>query len=242
MIKLSPRLQIIYDMVPKCHAVADVGCDHGYLTIALLESHLAEHAIAMDVNKGPLESAKSNVGQANLSNQVSFRLSDGLAKLERDEADVICICGMGGALIQRILSSGINVAKSAKAIVLEPQSEYRLLREYLTREHFVILDEQLCTEEGKIYPIMLVKHDANMDINLSDAELEYGPIIIKNKPDLLKTLVNKNKEEYKSILKKLEQRLDVKADSPIQKRKEELSNKLSLIGQLELEMEEKSHG
>ena len=228
-------------MVPKSQTLADVGCDHGYLTIALLEGQVVDKAIAMDVNKGPLASAKANISQANLTDKVSFRLSDGLAKLKVDEADVICICGMGGALIQRILSSQLSVARSAECLILEPQSEYRMLREFLAREHSII-DEMLCTEEGKIYPIMKVSFCPNMDIQLSELELEYGPVIIENRPKLLKALMEKNKNEYSSILKKLEEKKDVAIDSPIQKRKEELSEELSLIRQLELEMEEKSHG
>ncbi|MBR4706588.1 MAG: SAM-dependent methyltransferase, partial [Pseudobutyrivibrio sp.] len=107
MIKLSDRLQIVYDMVPKCDSVADVGCDHGYLTIALLENNKAKTAVAMDVNKGPLQSAKANVTSAGFGKQTDFRLSNGLEKLSTSEADVICICGMGGALIKRILDAGM---------------------------------------------------------------------------------------------------------------------------------------
>ena len=233
MIKLSPRLQIIYDMVPKCETIADVGCDHGYLTIALLEGGVAENAIAMDVNKGPLESARTNIGQAGLLDNVQFRLSDGLAKLNDSEADVICICGMGGALIKRILNAGLVVAKSAKTLILEPQSEYRALREFLMQEHFVILDEMLCTEEGKIYPIIKVSYNPNQQLCYNEVELEYGPIIIKNRPELFDTLLEKNKNEYCTILEKLEEKSGVEADSPIQKRKKELSDKLSMIRRLQ---------
>ncbi|SET06911.1 tRNA (adenine22-N1)-methyltransferase [Pseudobutyrivibrio sp. C4] len=240
MIKLSPRLQIIYDMVPKCGTVADVGCDHGYLTISLLENHIVNKAIAMDVNKGPLESAKVNVGQANLLNQVSFRLSDGLAKLDEAEADVICICGMGGALIKRILDARLMVAKSAKALILEPQSEYKALREYLVDNGFQFLDESLCTEEGKIYPIMKVTFSGE-HTELSDAELEYGPIIIEKSPDLLQSLLEKNKREYTSILNKLESLQGEEVTDPIQHRKAILLNELELIKQVELKRR-KSHG
>lgn len=233
MIKLSPRLQIIYDMVPKCETIADVGCDHGYLTIAFLEGGVAENAIAMDVNKGPLESARTNIGQAGLLDNVQFRLSDGLAKLNDSEADVICICGMGGALIKRILNAGLAVAKSAKTLILEPQSEYRALREFLMQEHFVILDEMLCTEEGKIYPIIKVSYNPNQQLCYNEVELEYGPIIIKNRPELFDTLLEKNKNEYCTILEKLEEKSGVEADSPIQKRKKELSDKLSMIRRLQ---------
>lgn len=240
MIKLSPRLQIIYDMVPQCETLADVGCDHGYLTISLLENKIAKRAIAMDVNKGPLESAKVNVASASLLDAVSFRLSDGLAKLDEAEADVICICGMGGALIKRILDARLMVAKSAKALILEPQSEYRALREYLVEKGFQFIDESLCTEEGKIYPIMKVSFSGE-HTDLSEAELEYGPVIIEKSPDLLQTLLEKNKREYTSILNKLESLQATEVTDPIQHRKAILLNELDLIQQVELKRR-KSHG
>ncbi len=239
MIRLSPRLQIIYDMVPECEAIADVGCDHGYLTIALLEGKKVQKAIAMDVNKGPLESAKANVSQAGFAENVQFRLSDGLKKLNADEADVICICGMGGVLIQRILDSGLLVARTAKTIIIEPQSEYYKLRQFLVKEHFCILDEDLCTEEGKIYPIMKISYNPNQNMELSEAQLEYGPVIIEKSPELFGKLLAKNKNEYKSILEKLNEKES--SHTPIHKRKEELIAKLELINRLQLQMEE-GHG
>lgn len=237
MIKLSPRLQIIYDMVPKCESVADVGCDHGYLTISLLEGGKVNRAIAMDVNKGPLESAKSNVKASGFDSEVCYRLSDGLTKLNPSEVNVICICGMGGALIKRILAAGMDVAKSVDMLIIEPQSEYKALRQFLMDSSFHILDEALCTEEGKIYPIMKIAYNPNLKPVYEEKELEYGPVILKNRPDLLSVLLDKNKREYTSILQKLDSKNN-EADSPIQKRIDELTNKLELIRLIELEMED----
>lgn len=228
-------------MVPECDTLADVGCDHGYLSISLVANGIAGQAIAMDVNKGPLESARANVASMGLLDRVSFRLSDGLAKLDADEADVICICGMGGALIRRILDARLDVAKRAKVLILEPQSEYRLLREFLVHNHFYFIDEMLCTEEGKIYPIMKVAFSDETVCQYREYEMAYGPIIIKKAPDLLSSLLEKNKNEYSSILRKLNAMDEADLSVPITKRKAELLEELELIKQVELEMEE-SHG
>ena len=90
-------------MIPECSTVADVGCDHGYLSIALLENKRAQKVIAMDVNKGPLSKAKENVTSAGFESDCELRLSDGLKALSHSEAEVICICGMVGALIGRFV-------------------------------------------------------------------------------------------------------------------------------------------
>ncbi len=206
MIKLSTRLQIVYDMVPACDTIADVGCDHGYLSIALLEREVAKRAIAMDINKGPLAKANENILASGFKDRCETRLSDGLAKLEVAEADVICICGMGGALIGRIISKDFDAAKSAKCMIIEPQSEYFELRSMLAETGFVIDDEALCTEENKIYPIIKIHYEADVKNRptYTKAQLVYGPKVIEKSPQLLQKLLDKNESEYSSILSKLE--------------------------------------
>ncbi|QFJ53509.1 SAM-dependent methyltransferase [Pseudobutyrivibrio xylanivorans] len=233
MIKLSPRLQIVYDMIPHCETVADVGCDHGYLSIALLENGVAKKVIPMDVNKGPLSKARENIQAAGFEAQADLRLSDGLAKLSGDEADVICICGMGGALIARIIRAGLQVAKSASCLVIEPQSEYYELRSFLMDAGFVIDDEDLISEENKIYPIIKLHYESDnaKRLSYSSAQLEYGPVIIEKAPQLLHTLLDKNESEYSSIINKLENG-GVPSTEATMARCQELKEKLEIITQI----------
>lgn len=233
MIKLSPRLQIVYDMVPRCGTVADVGCDHGYLTISLLENGVADSAIAMDINAGPLKKAQENITAAGLSSRASLRISNGLQKLEENEADVICICGMGGTLIGKIIVAEERVAKSAETLIIEPQSDYYSLRKTLMEMGFVIIDEDLTCEENKIYPIIKLYYepDEGKRTHLSEAELEYGPVIIKKVPKLLIKLLDKNEKEYSSILESLESKKTGQSDA-ILSRMQQLRHELDLIAQV----------
>ncbi len=219
-------------MLPNCEVLADVGCDHGYLSVAVLESGLAKKAIAMDINRDPLSKAAQNIKSNGFSERGFTRLSDGLKELEPGEADVICICGMGGALIGRIIGNDIEVAKAAKVLVVEPQSEYYELRLFLMSEGFVIDDESLCMEENKIYPIIKIHFEPDSDkrISYTKAQLTYGPKIIEKTPELLYKLLDKNESEYSSILLKLEKRgADTDA---IAKRCLELKEELELITQI----------
>ena len=102
--QLSKRLRAAAGMVTKGNIVADVGCDHAYTSIYLCKEGIAPRVIAMDVNKGPLQGAKTHVEQAGLSEQIDIRLSDGLQKLMPGEADTVLLCGMGGLLMIKILS------------------------------------------------------------------------------------------------------------------------------------------
>ena len=103
--QLSKRLEAIVKLAGTCHCVADVGTDHGYIPIYMTEHHLTEKAIAMDVNKGPLERAQRNIRAYRMEQQITTRLSDGVAKLKAMEADCVIIAGMGGLLTIRILEA-----------------------------------------------------------------------------------------------------------------------------------------
>lgn len=220
-------------MVPRCGTVADVGCDHGYLTISLLENGVADSAIAMDINAGPLKKAQENITAAGLSSRASLRISNGLQKLEENEADVICICGMGGTLIGKIIVAEERVAKSAETLIIEPQSDYYSLRKTLMEMGFVIIDEDLTCEENKIYPIIKLYYepDEGKRTHLSEEELEYGPVIIKKVPKLLIKLLDKNEKEYSSILESLEAKKTGKSDA-ILSRMQQLRHELDLIAQV----------
>ena len=104
--ELSKRLQAVADLVSDGRTVADVGTDHGYIPIYLIQSGKCARAIAMDVNKGPLQRAKDHIEEQGLSCQIATRLSDGVQHLEAGEVECIVIAGMGGALTIRILEQG----------------------------------------------------------------------------------------------------------------------------------------
>ena len=109
--KLSDRLERIAAKaagVTEGYA-ADVGTDHGFVPIRLIESGKVKHVVAMDVRKGPLERACEHVGEYHMEDQIETRLSDGLKELKPGEADTVIIAGMGGELMLRILRDGAHV-------------------------------------------------------------------------------------------------------------------------------------
>ena len=101
--KLTNRLQAAADLVPVCESMADIGTDHGYLPIYLVQEGRARRAIACDVNDGPLTRAREDVNSSGLSRQIGLRLGGGLAPLGKGEVDGVTICGMGGLLMRDIL-------------------------------------------------------------------------------------------------------------------------------------------
>lgn len=141
--------------------LADVGCDHGFLSIALVGRGIAPSAIAMDLREGPLGHAKENIAREGLSDVIETRLSDGLTKLTPGEAETIVIAGMGGRLLMHILEEGREVAQAAKELILQPQSEIPLVRHYLVEAGYRLIDEEMLQEDGKYYMMMKVSYEAN---------------------------------------------------------------------------------
>ncbi len=102
-IELSKRMYMVASMVDKGGSVADIGCDHAYVSIYLIEQNIAAKVIAMDVRTGPLDIAKKNINSHGLSDKIEVRLSDGLEKLSIGEVNTVIIAGMGGQLIIDII-------------------------------------------------------------------------------------------------------------------------------------------
>lgn len=150
-VQLSKRLQALADMVTPGNVVADVGCDHGFLSIYLLERGIAPRVIAGDVRKGPLSAARAHVEERGLSAYIETRLSDGLQEYLPGEAQTLVCAGMGGKLMQRILLQHPDVTGAFQEMILQPQSEHRQFRVFLREQGFVVTDENILCEDGKYY-------------------------------------------------------------------------------------------
>ncbi|MDO4961945.1 MAG: class I SAM-dependent methyltransferase [Eubacteriales bacterium] len=157
---ISKRLETIVNMLEPCRVLADIGCDHGYVSIRAVQNKLAKQVIAADVAKGPLEAAKRNAAAEGTAGKTSFILSDGLKAIP-DEAGVetIVIAGMGGILIRDILKAGeLNRFPELKQLILGPQSDLDLVRRYLIDETPLYINSEKCIyDDGKYYFLMDVR-------------------------------------------------------------------------------------
>lgn len=148
---LSKRLRMIADMVTPGGVLADVGCDHAFLSVYLVSAGVCPRALAMDVRGGPLAGAGRHIREAGLEDYIEARLSDGLARYEAGEADVLVCAGMGGRLMAGILEDGLEKVKEMRELILQPQSELPLLRAYLRKAGFALTREDAVFEDGKYY-------------------------------------------------------------------------------------------
>lgn len=153
--KLSPRLEGIVELVPEGSRVADIGCDHGYISIALVQRGLAVSSIASDIKAGPLEQAVRNITKAGLNEKIETRLAPGITAIKSGEADVIVIAGMGQRTIAEILTENMDIAKEAKYLILQPQSELADMRHFLLDNGFKLIKNKLMIEGDKYYIAMV---------------------------------------------------------------------------------------
>lgn len=152
--ELSKRLQTVANAVTPGSRVADVGTDHGYVPIYLVERGLCPGAIAMDVNEGPLARAEEHIRAEGLSDRIQTRKSDGLAALAPEETDAVVIAGMGGALMCRILQDASAFLEAGRELILQPQSEWFKVRRLLSASGYRITKEWFLEEEGKYYVVI----------------------------------------------------------------------------------------
>lgn len=138
-------------MVTPGSRVADIGCDHGFLSIYLAQKGISPSVIAMDVRKGPLSAAREHIDSRGLGAYIETRLSDGLKKLKPGEVDTVVCAGMGGRLMARILKESQEKTALLKELILQPQSELQEFREFLHKSGFRIMKEDMIREDGKYY-------------------------------------------------------------------------------------------
>lgn len=201
--ELSKRLQAVADLVSEGLVVADVGTDHGYIPIYLIEAKKSPKAFAMDVNKGPLLRAKEHIAEHGLETRIETRLSDGVRALKKDECDCVVVAGMGGALTIKIMEEGKDIFRSLKEFVLQPQSELQKVRAYLYQNEYSIVEENMVLDDGKFYPMFRVINGQSEEYHA--IELCYGKLLLEQKNAVLKNFLEKEKAVKELILSNLEQ-------------------------------------
>lgn len=221
--QISKRLQTVASFVTDGNSVADIGTDHAYVPILLAKERKITKALAMDINKGPLERAEAHIKEQGLSDIIQTRLSDGLSAFQRGEADTIIIAGMGGALTQKILEGGREVLLGVKEFILSPQSELSHFRHFLQESGYEIVKETMLKEDEKYYTI--IKAIFGQMNYTKEVEFAYGKLLLEEKNSVLKDYLQKEKKTYRKIAEQLQSA----ASKEQEKRKKEILHKEELL-------------
>ncbi len=169
MYTLDSRLMTVAACIRQNSRMADIGTDHAYLPVWLVGKGICPSAIASDLRKGPLESARRTVEAAGLTAQISLRLGDGLATVQPGEVEDIVIAGMGGETIAAILAAAPFVRNARMQLVLQPMTHAEDLRRYLLDNGFSLLQERLVTDGRHLYTVITAAYSA--------ATAVYDPVL-----------------------------------------------------------------
>lgn len=240
---LSNRMQALTDMVTPGTVITDVGCDHGFVSVYLVQKGISPRVIAMDVRSGPLEHAREHIREYGLEDSIETRLSDGLHSLKTGEAAGMICAGMGGPLMEKILTEGREQARGFKELILQPQSEIPHFRTFLMEEGYLLTDENIIYEEGKYYFMMKVHWLGEMSDDTVRAQVrdswkaddveagltrQFGPILFSRKCPLLADYLKWQLAQHEQIAKHLEEKAD--ADNPkTMRRRQEIAEETVLL-------------
>ncbi len=208
-VALSERLRTVAGMVTRGNRVCDVGCDHGFVPIYLVQQGISPGVLAMDLREGPLRAAREHVLAYGLEERIETRLSDGLHNYKAGEADTLICAGMGGGLMMRILEAEREKTDSFRELVLQPQSEIERFRRFLRERGGVILDEEMVEEDGKFYQVIRAAGkkplSAKLDCGDELCKLEdrYGPVLLRKKTPVFLSFLEHEKVVYEEILANL---------------------------------------
>ncbi|WP_080399731.1 tRNA (adenine(22)-N(1))-methyltransferase [Pseudomonas syringae] len=173
--RLSMRLERVATHVPAGARLADIGSDHGYLPVALLNRGAISAAVAGEVALTPFYAAQRTVRENDLDQQISVRLADGLAAIEpADGITAISLCGMGGETIRDILESGKARLSGQERLILQPNGGEQPLRVWLMEHDYRILDEEVLRENRFDYEIIVAERSG--PVTYTAEQLYFGPI------------------------------------------------------------------
>ncbi|MBQ8767207.1 MAG: SAM-dependent methyltransferase [Clostridia bacterium] len=196
--KLDSRLTAIADLVREDKIFADIGTDHAYLPVYLVEKGIIKKAIAADLRVGPLENAKDAVVSYGYENQIELRLSDGLDNFKENEVDEIAVAGMGGLLISSFIERTEWLKNERIHLILQPMTHVEELRKTLFDNGFIIGKEVVAKDGDKLYIILSVYYyegpTAYTELDLIVGKLPY------NNDDLSKEYLNKIYDKYNKKL------------------------------------------
>ncbi len=200
--ELSTRLKAIAKLIENCNTVADIGSDHGYIPIYVIEEKIAKRAIASDINIGPVKRAQTNIISRGLEDRISCRRGAGLATLGFKEAEAVIIAGMGGNLIRDIILEDMEKVVPLQYMILQPAQNPEVLREFLYKNDFEVLKEELTFDEGKYYEIFKVRYSKRTSKE-KDNEFSYelSSKLLHSGNPLINEYIKFKLSSYEKILK-----------------------------------------
>ncbi|MDZ5782962.1 tRNA (adenine(22)-N(1))-methyltransferase [Marinococcus luteus] len=206
---LSDRLAVIVEQIDQGAVVADIGTDHGLVPVEAVVHREAEHAVAADVNAGPLQAASDYIASCGLTGKIDTRLGSGLTVLkETDRIDTVVIAGMGGTLITEILEEGKAHLRPVQKLILQPNVSAGRIRQWLFDNGWKLTNERILKEDRHVYEVLTaVPGEAEAPYRENqepfEKQLLFGPYLLKERNNAFKDKWMREKDNWQQILQQL---------------------------------------
>lgn len=195
---LPKRLAVLAAFVPYGSTAADIGTDHAYLPIFLIEQGICRFVIATDLREGPYQSAEQKIKEHALEQRICLRLGDGLQPLRPGEVEVVVLAGMGGNTIRGILAGEPQTLAGIKRLVMQPMTDAGDLRIWLAANGWKIADEELVEDDGRLY--VIIAAEPGSEVTRDPVFLELGPRLLEKKSPLMERHLQNFLAKYERIL------------------------------------------
>lgn len=197
--RMSNRLKMIAESISSCSLVYDIGTDHAYVPIFLLQKGTCENVFATDIKIGPLIIAKKNIKKYHLEDKIITKQGDGLDVVD-DKSECIIIAGMGGILITELIKNNINKAKNTKQLIIQAMNAEEIIRKYMLNNGFSIKFEKLIQEGNKVYNLISFSYE-NSSNNYLEYEYFSSRYLVNNNNILLKKYLKPKIKRLNDIIK-----------------------------------------
>lgn len=207
-ISLRPRLAAAAHMLGKAPTVWDVGCDHGYLAASLLSSGAAGSVIATDISPASVKKTERLASELGLTDRIAVFEADGLSGPAPAGEYKLALCGMGGELIAQIFEAGLDTARGAELIVMQPMRGEEELRRWLYENGFGITDERAVEDDGRFYQLIAAKYGKSNEIPdwFPKDYFRFGWVMCSHPDEALAGLIKKYRAAYASRLRSAEKK------------------------------------
>ena len=196
---MNNRLKALAELVEENSTILDIGCDHAFLDIYLVNKDKGIKAIASDIAEGPLEQAKNNIERVGLADKIETRLGNGLEPYTSD-IDTLIICGMGGRNMIGIFKGNMRKIKNVNTIILSPNNYQEDVKEFLCKNGFYIDDEELVKDKKFIYQLIKFKRGKR---RYTKRQYFFGPINLIKKGVLFEEYYERELKSKEIVLQLL---------------------------------------
>ncbi len=200
--ELSRRLLSVGLQLAGCRRVADIGADHGYLSVWLVNEGQADFVVAGEKPAGPLLALRMSVRAAGLENRIEVRGGDGLQVLKPGEVEACAMAGMGGGTIAGILSRSPDVVAKLSSVVCQPMTDSSLLRRWFYENSWHLRYEDLVSEDGRIYEVLHAR--PGWALMPEPVLLDIGPLLWRDRHPLLKAHLRVVMQHMEPVLEALQ--------------------------------------